>query len=215
MRISNLELEWTGHAGFFIDDKKKIYIDPYQLSPGKEKADIILITHSHYDHCSIEDLMKIVKDGTIIVCPADCQSKITKLDERIEIKNLEPEQEITIEGIRIKAVPAYNVNKKFHSKEEYWNGYIIEINEVRIYHAGDTDFIPEMTQLDKIDVALLPVGGLYTMNAEEAGKAVFMIKPKLAIPMHWGEIAGNYENALRFKELCEQEGIECLILEKR
>jgi|SRR3989344_8019982 len=217
MQIGNIELEWKGHSGFLIlTNELKIYIDPFKLSSGsgENKADIILITHSHYDHCSIEDLSRIAKDGTIVVCSADCQSKLTKLENKIKIQNLEPGEEKEIEGIRIKAVPAYNIDKQFHSKAEYWNGYVIELEGKRIYHAGDTDFIPEMNDLGKIDIALLPVGGTYTMNADEAAKAAFIIKPKLAIPMHFSSIVGTNEDALRFAELCENEGIEAEVMEK-
>jgi len=211
MEINDINLEWKGHSCFLIENRKIIYIDPYQLKSG-EKADMILITHSHYDHCSIEDLRNIVKDGTIVVCSADCQSKLTKLDNKIKIQNLEPGEEKEIEGIRIKAIPAYNTNKQFHSKQEYWNGYILDFEGTRIYHAGDTDFIPEMSNLGKIDVALLPVGGTYTMNADEAAKAAFMIKPKIAIPMHWGSVVGSREDAERFRDLCEQEGIKVEVM---
>src|SRR3989344_7871067 len=116
MQIGNIELEWKGHSGFLIlTNELKIYIDPFKLSSGsgENKADIILITHSHYDHCSIEDLSRIAKDGTIVVCSADCQSKLTKLENKIKIQNLEPGEEKEIEGIRIKAVPAYNIDSSF------------------------------------------------------------------------------------------------------
>lgn len=211
MKIGNISLEWLGHSAFLVENERKIYIDPFKLADG-EKADLILITHSHYDHCSIEDLKKIVKDGTIIVMPADCQSKMNHLKEKIRIQNLEPGQAINISGIKVKAVPAYNINKQFHSKEEYWNGYILEVEGKIIYHAGDTDLIPEMSRLGKIDVALLPVGGTYTMNADEAAKAASIIKPGLAVPMHYGNIVGSNEDGLRFKELCENEGIKSEIL---
>ncbi len=217
MRFGNIELKWTGQAGFLIEAGSRIYIDPFKLKPGigAEKADIILITHPHYDHCSIEDLQRIVKDGTIIVCPAECQSKLTRLKEKIDMRLIEPGQEQEINRIKVKAVPAYNINKEFHAKNEYWNGYILEIDGKRIYHAGDTDFIPEMNDFGDLnmDIALLPVGGTYTMNAEEAAKAVFMIKPKLAIPMHYGDTSGTREDAERFKDLCEGEGINAMVLE--
>lgn len=210
MQLSNIHLEWLGHAGFLIETSKKIYIDPYKLKQ-TGKADIILLTHSHYDHCSIDDLKKIAQNGTIVIMPADCQSKINKLDAKIKTIILEPGQETYIDKIKIKAFPAYNVNKHFHDKGEYWNGYIIEIDGKKIYHAGDTDFIPEMAGLEeqKIDVALLPVSGVYTMTAEEAAKAAFIIKPKIAIPMHYGEVAGTKEDALKFMDLCENEGLSC------
>lgn len=216
MQIKNINLEFKGHSGFVITSpEKRIYIDPYKLNFNEMKADMILITHSHYDHCSIEDLRKIVKDGTIIICSADCQSKLTRLDNKIKINNLEPGQEITIEGVKIKSVPAYNINKQFHGKAEYWNGYVIEIEGTRVYHAGDTDLIPEMANLEDIDVALLPVSGVYTMTAEEAARAAILIRPKLTIPMHYSSIIGTEEDALRFLDRCQEEGIKCEILEKK
>jgi len=216
MQLNNITLEWKGHAGFLITGNgKNIYIDPYKLKPGSgsEKADIILITHSHYDHCSIEDLSRIVRDNTVVICPADCSSKLSKLHEKLDVRVIEPGQEQEIDGVRVKAVPAYNTNKEFHPKSEYWNGYVLEVGGVKIYHAGDTDLIPEMQNLSDIDLALLPVGGTYTMNADEAARAVFLIKPKKAIPMHFGEVVGSREDAERFVQLCKEEGVEAEVLE--
>ncbi len=216
MKLGNITLEWKGHAGFLIiGNGKNIYIDPYKLKPGSgsEKADIILITHSHYDHCSIEDLSRIVKDNTIVICPADCSSKLTKLQEKLDVRVIEPGQEQEIDGVRVKAVPAYNTNKEFHPKNEYWNGYVLEVRGVKIYHAGDTDLIPEMQDLSEIDIALLPVGGTYTMNADEAARAAFMIKPRKAIPIHFGSVVGSREDAERFVQLCKEEGVEAEVLE--
>ena len=218
MMFNDVEIKWKGHSGFLISALgKKIYIDPYKLSPGsgEEKADIILITHSHYDHCSIEDLSRIVKNGSVVIMPAACSSKLTKLREKLDIKVMEPGKEIEIMGIGIKPVPSYNVNKDFHAKSEYWNGYVIIINGTRIYHAGDTDLIPEMSNLNgQIDLALLPVGGIYTMNPVEAAKACFIIKPEKAIPMHFNSVVGTREDAERFVDLCKEEGIDAEILEK-
>ncbi len=215
MKFDNLTVEWKGHAGFFISNSKNIYIDPYKLNEDNEKADIVLLTHSHYDHCSIEDLKKIVKKGTVIFCSPDCQSKLTRIDKDIEIKIMAPGQEQEASNIDIKAVHAYNIEESFHQKQEGWLGYIIKVDEKRIYHAGDTDLIPEMNEFNlKIDLALLPVGGQYTMNAEEAARAAFMLKPRLAIPMHFGDIVGTREDAERFVKLCEEQDIEARILEK-
>lgn len=218
MQIGDINLIWTGHAGFFISNAKNIYIDPYKLSPGSgdvsKKADIILLTHSHYDHCSIEDLRRIVKDNCIVICSGDCCSKFSHLDEKIDLRVIEPGQRIQLDGVKVIAVPAYNLNKSFHSKKEYWVGYIVEIEGLRIYHAGDTDLIPEMGKLGKIDIALLPVGGTYTMNAEEAAKAVMKIKPKKAVPMHYGDVVGTREDAERFVDLCQGEGIDAEVMEK-
>ena len=225
MQINNIELKWLGHASFLIKDSKTgktIYIDPYNISniPSGEKADIILITHSHYDHCSIADIEKLAKDGTIIVTPADCQSKITKLTHKIQMQVIEPGDKIKLGNIGIDIVPAYNKDKEFHPKTEGWIGYIIKIENIAIYHAGDTDIIPEMQKLTgygkkEIEfIALLPVGGKFTMNAEEAAQAAIMMKPNLAIPMHFGSVIGASADAERFVQLCEEAGINAKILEK-
>ncbi len=216
MKLNNVQLDWLGHDGFLLTDlidNRTIYIDPYELSDptNKPKADVVLITHSHYDHLSIEDLKKISTPKTIIICPPDCLSKLqNKVDFR-DTKLIAPNQSITFGNITIEAIPAYNTNKKFHPKDNDWVGYIIDINSKRIYHAGDTDSTPELLQLKKIDIALLPVSGTYVMTAEKAAKAANTFKPKLAIPMHYGSIIGVQSDAEKFKELCN---IDVEILEK-
>jgi L-ascorbate metabolism protein UlaG (beta-lactamase superfamily) len=220
MKIADIEINWLGHSGFFIKNSKKIYIDPYNILGNPEKADIIFLTHSHYDHCSFIDLKKIVQEGTIIVCPPSCQSLITKFEFPIRIELAEPEQEFSIGDIKVSVLPAYNINSQFHPKNELWVGYLIKFNDILIYHAGDTDLIPEMQKLTgykqagKEFVALLPVGGKFTMNAEEATEAAKLIKPTLAIPMHYGTIENNEENAKEFVELCEENGIKAVMLGK-
>jgi len=220
MKLSDIELKWLGHDGFFIKNSKVIYIDPYNIKEDSEKADIILITHSHYDHCSFADLKKIVKQGTKILVTADCQSKITRFDEVIEMEIVEPEQELDFDDIKVSTIFAYNIDKSFHPKEEGWVGYVIKMGDVVIYHAGDSDLIPEMQKLTgykqqgKQFVALLPVGGRFTMTAEEAIEAAKIIKPSLAIPMHWGSIIGSEEDAKEFVEGCKEAGISAVILEK-
>jgi len=214
MKIGNLDLKWLGHSSIFIKANKAIYIDPYNILR-KDSADIILLTHPHYDHCSLTDINKIVKDGTIIIGPAGCQSKIAKIDKKVEMKIINPGQNINIFGIKINAIPAYNIGKEFHSKEESWVGYLIEINGAKIYHAGDTDIIPEMKQLPEKIIALLPVGGKFTMNADEAAQAVSIIKPALAVPIHWGAgVAGEKSDADKFVSLCKEKGFKAEILEK-
>lgn len=230
MQIKRVSIDWLGHAGFLITQKsvpfeegknsKVIYIDPYQIKEGHEKADIILITHSHYDHCSVADIQKIVKEGTKVIMTADCQSKIMQFSVPIIMKIIEPGQTIDLPGIRISAIPAYNIDKHFHTKEEQWVGFIIKIDDLLIYHAGDTDLIPEMQKLtghsgsNKDFIALLPVGGRFTMTAEEAAEAATLIKPSIAIPMHWGSIIGTEDDANEFIELCRAEGIKTKKLEK-
>ncbi len=220
MKINNIEIKWLGHAGFMIKNSKTIYIDPFNISENCEKADIILITHGHYDHCSMDDIGKIIQGKTKIFVTADAQSKVTRFNLPIKINVVEPNQEFDLIGVKISTLPAYNIDKPFHSKEEGWVGYVIKINDCIIYHTGDTDKIPEMQKLTgykqpgKKFVALVPVGGRFTMSAEEAAEAVKIIKPDLAIPMHWGKIVGSEEDAKEFAELCKESGIETQILEK-
>jgi L-ascorbate metabolism protein UlaG (beta-lactamase superfamily) len=199
-------LKWYGHASIMVKTEKIIYFDPFELPAGVEKADIILITHEHYDHFSPDDIKKIQKEDTVIVSPPDVIAKV-----KGEKREILPGKEVEIHGIKIKAVPAYNINKRFHPKEKNWVGYIVEIEGVRIYHAGDTDFIPEMKNLGKIDIAFLPVGGTYTMDAKEAAQAANTISPSVAIPMHWGSIVGSQKDAESFKKECK---VNVMILPK-
>ncbi len=221
MNIGEIEIQWLGHSGFLIKNHRIIYIDPFNIKENSEKADIILITHSHYDHCSIADIKNIIKKGTKIVLTADSQSKITRLDVPVDIQIVEPNQELSFGELKISTMPAYNLDKQYHPKEEGWVGYIVKMNDVIIYHAGDTDLIPEMQKLtghnqqNKQFIALLPVGGKFTMNAEEAAEAAKLIKPALAIPMHYANIIGTNEDAEEFVKLCEENGIHAKILEKK
>ncbi len=220
MKIGEIEIKWLGHSGFLIKNHKIIYIDPYNIKENSEKADIILITHSHYDHCSIADIKNIIKEGTKIVLTADCQSKVTRFQTPVDIHIVEPNQEIAFGELKISTLPAYNLDKTFHSKGEGWVGYLIKMNGVLIYHAGDTDLIPEMQKLTgykqpgKEFIALLPIGGKFTMNAEEAAEAAKLIKPNIAVPMHYGIIRDGHDDVEEFVSLCEKEGINTTVLEK-
>lgn len=185
-------LNWLGHDGFRIDGEKTIYIDPFQL-PSEKKADLICITHEHFDHCSPEDVARIQQQSTVIVTEKDSAVKLTG-----DIRTVAPGQKVTIDGITIETVPAYNTDKDFHPKANNWLGFILEIDGVRIYHAGDTDFIPEMKELTT-DIALLPVSGTYVMTADQAVEAALAINPKIAIPMHYGAIVGGISDAEAFK----------------
>ncbi|HLD88604.1 MAG TPA: MBL fold metallo-hydrolase [Candidatus Nanoarchaeia archaeon] len=219
LKIKNTVIEWLGHASFKVKAEKSgkvIYFDPFQISTPSEaeKADIILISHPHYDHCSPDDLKKIVKKEakeTAIVTVEEC---IKKLSEEFDCNFIQvsPGKKIEVNSIKIEAVPAYNPGKKFHPKSSSWVGFVVDVDGVKIYHAGDTDAIPEIKNLRemKIDVALVPVGGTYTMTAEEASEAVNSFKPKIAVPMHFGKIVGNISDAERFKKLAK---VEVAILE--
>ena len=187
-------ITWLGHDGFLIKgDGKVIAIDPFQVKEC-EPADIILVTHEHYDHCSPEDIKKIQKASTVIVTEANSAEKLTG-----DVRVVQPGDRLTVSGIPIEAVPSYNTDKAFHPKQNAWLGFIVTVEGVRIYHAGDTDVIPEMDSFD-VDIALLPVSGTYVMTAEEAVRAAKMIKPKLVIPMHYDAIVGSEDDARR---LCD------------
>lgn len=200
------KIHWLGHDAFRIDADKVIYIDPYQLEAGEPKADIILITHDHFDHYSPDDVKKLLKPGTTVVSIA----AVTKKVRGAAVETVKPGDKVTVQGIAIEAVPAYNVDKQFHPKSAGHVGFIITVDGVRIYHAGDTDFIPEMKDF-RVDIALLPVSGTYVMTAEEAVQAAGAIKPKLAIPMHYGAIVGGLSDAQRFAQACP---VETVILER-
>ncbi len=218
MRCGEIEISWLGHSGFLLENSKKIYIDPFKISSNLPKADIILLTHGHYDHCSVEDIGKLVKNGTKIFVTPDGQSKITRFDAQILMEVVSPGQEFDFGDIKISTVPAYNVDKPFHPKEEDFVGYLIKTNKLIIYHAGDTDKIPEMQKLTGFNqefIALLPIGGRFTMDSSEAFEAAKLIKPTIAIPMHWGSFVGTREDALDFKELCNSCGIMVEILDKK
>jgi len=202
MNYKNIKIEWLGHSGFLIDYGKKVYIDPYQIDVA-EKADFILISHEHYDHCSIEDIKKIVKPETLIITVPDCQSKLSQVAEKVKsIVLVKPGDKFNLLGAQVEVVPAYNINKKFHPKENEWVGFVVFVNGVKIYHTGDSDVIPEMEKLINLDIALLPVSGTYVMNAKEAAELTNKIKPKIAIPMHYGSGIGTQQDAEEFKKLC-------------
>lgn len=190
-------IHWLGHATVKISGEKVIYFDPWKLGKNADKADIILITHDHYDHCVPDDVEKIRTENTVIVTTADCAAKLSG-----QIKTVEAGDRVAVEGVEIETVPAYNVDKDFHPKAKGGVGYVVTVGGSRIYHSGDTDFIPEMEKI-QADVILLPVGGTYTMSAEEAAKAANLMRPKVAVPMHYGTIVGSERDAERFKELCD------------
>lgn len=199
--FNNVKVKWLGHDGYRFEFAGKIlYIDPFGISE-HDKADIILITHGHYDHCSVVDIAKLIKPDTLIAITPDVTSKLSGKVHGGDVKLVKPGDSFVHKDIKVKAVPAYNINKQFHPKQEEWVGYVFTIDNITFYHAGDTDFIPEMADIET-DVAFLPVSGTYVMNAEEAAQAAKKIMPKIAIPMHYGKIVGTKSDAEKFKELC-------------
>lgn len=203
-------IKWLGHASILIEkDGKNIYVDPWKLKSDKVKADLVLITHSHYDHCSAQDIDKIATEKTIVIVTADSLEKVNKGNK----KTISPQVQIDLGWVKISGVPAYNVNKPYHPKSNNWVGYVIKFPDTSIYIAGDTDLIPEMKNI-KADIVILPVGGTYTMNAEEAAKAVNLINPKIAIPIHFGDIVGSRADAERFASLVKSARVKILTPEK-
>ena len=200
------KIHWLGHDGFRIDAGKVIYFDPYQIST-TVPADIIFVTHDHFDHCSVEDIQKIQKSDTVIVTDSASAKNLKGV-----IRVVTPGDRLNINSIEVEVVVSYNVNKDFHPKLSGMLGFIITVEGVRIYHAGDTDFIPEMKTI-KADIALLPVSGTYVMTAEEAVEAALTINPAVAVPMHFGSIVGSESDAKRFAEKLSGK-VEVTILSK-
>jgi L-ascorbate metabolism protein UlaG (beta-lactamase superfamily) len=204
MKIKGIEFELFTHNAFRISNDTTIYIDPFKLDE-PDQADIVLISHEHFDHCSREDIEQVITDDTVLICNANSLSKVNKLPVA-ELISAAPGDTFDINDVHIHAVPAYNTNKfrsenqPFHPRDDHHCGYIITMEDITIYYAGDTDPIDEMHDIT-CDIALLPVSGEYVMTAEEAAKAVDLVNPTIAIPMHYGEVAGDRDDAERFKEL--------------
>lgn len=208
-------LTWLGHASFRLNrGGTVIYFDPWQIEGEPHDADLVLISHPHFDHLSPADVGRVAKPGVEIVTVAGAVAKLEQAHVPGKIHPVKRGDLLTLKNVRIEVVPAYNTNKVFHLKENGWVGFIVEVGGVRIYHAGDADFIPEMNQINA-DVALLPVSGTYVMTAEEAAQAAkAMTTVKVVIPMHYGSIVGTAADAKRFEKLCGEKVVEILKKEK-
>lgn len=204
IEVKGVKVYWLGHAGFrIVGEGKTIYIDPFKIKGGPA-ADMILITHNHFDHLSIDDIRKVSSPRTLIIGPKECEEKFRSLG--LEHKIVKPGTSIDVSGVKVEAVPSYNISKSFHPKLDGKVGYVVTLGGVKIYHAGDTDRIPEMATI-KPDVSLLPVGGTYTMDDKEAAKAAKDIGVGIFIPMHYGSIVGSKDNAESFRNLVGEKAI--------
>ena len=203
-------IHWLGHDTFRLDGSSTIYIDPWKLPAGARPADLILVTHDHFDHFSAADIASIGSAGTTLIGPA----AVTDQTSGLTTVTLAPGEAATVGGVTVTAVPAYNLDKfrgpgePYHPREAGYLGYVVEMDGLRVYHAGDTDAIPEMSDV-RCNVALLPVGGTYTMTADEAAAACDALGAATAVPMHFADLVGTQADAERFRELC---GIPVTIL---
>lgn len=201
------DITWFGHASFLFHDaqsgNKIYYVDPFELRGGSfERGDLIFITHAHPDHFSLQDLQKVLKEESVVIATKDVLA-LSGLSSS-QTHPVVPNENYTLKGFSFQTIPAYNTKGErlsFHPKENNWVGYIFHLNEKKIYHAGDTDFIPEMQKLKALalDVALLPIGGTYTMDAEEASNAANAISAKFTVPMHYKKLLG--EDSKKAEEL--------------
>ena len=191
------DIHWLGHDSFRWEASKTIYFDPWKIARGSKKADIILISHEHFDHCSKVDIGMIATKDTVVVTSAAAARELKPSEPFCkEVKVLVPGETFETGGVEIKATESYNVGKSFHPKADKKLGFIVTMDGKSVYHAGDTDAIPEMSGY-RCDVALLPVSGTYVMTADEAAIAALAIKPKIVIPMHYGDIVGGAADANR------------------
>ena len=210
--LKNIEVLY--HSSIKISKNKVIYIDPFKIDKNYNDADIVFITHDHFDHYSEEDIDKVINENTTIIIPEKLLTKLLKKGiNKNAIITVEPNEKYVVQGIKFETIPAYNTNKTFHPKENGWVGYIIIINGIRYYIAGDTDITEENKQV-KCDVAFVPVGGTYTMDFKEAASLINEIKPKIAIPIHYGSIVGTEQDAIDFIRLLHPE-IKGIILMKK
>ena len=210
--LDNIQV--LNHSCIKFNMGKVIYFDPFKIDKEYKDADFIFITHDHYDHYSEDDIDKIIKDDTTIVAPEELLTKLLRHGYKKDyIITVEPNKQYMICGLKIETIPAYNINKQFHPRANEWVGYVVKIKNRTYYIAGDTDVIPESKQV-KCDVAFVPVGGTYTMDFKEAAGLINEIKPKYAIPTHYGSVVGTEQDAIDFVRLLHPS-IKGIILMKQ
>jgi L-ascorbate metabolism protein UlaG (beta-lactamase superfamily) len=213
MKLLNLDIQRIAHDTFRIAGSKVIYVDPFKVTK-KDEADIVLISHGHFDHLSLEDLNKVTFPGTTIVASPQCKDGLKDVKVKA-VHYLDPGGKHTFGSVEIYGCEAYNIDKgpepgkKFHPPGEKGLGFLIKMDGTTVYHTGDSDFIPEMKSI-KCDIALLPVSGTYVMTADEAAQAAAAINPKIAVPMHYGAIVGSEGDAQKFKSLVKNCQVEII-----
>lgn len=206
MNIDNIFVNTQSSIKIVLD--KVLYFDPFKIENEDHDADIIFITHSHYDHMAIDSINKVKKDSTIIVAPKSIEKEISIVGD-VKFIYLEPNEELELDGLKIKTVPSYNNLKPFHPKRNNWLGYIVTYNDISYYVAGDTDKTKDNESV-KCDVALIPIGGHYTMDVKEATELVKIINPKVVIPTHYGSIIGSLEDGKKLKDNLVDTNIEVI-----
>ena len=210
--LENVEVLY--HSSIKIKDNKIIYIDPFKIDKNYNDADIVFITHDHFDHYSEEDIDKVINENTTIIIPEELLTKILRKGiNKNAVITVESNKEYMVQGIKFETIPAYNTNKTFHPKENDWVGYIITLDGIRYYIAGDTDITEENRKV-KCDVAFVPVGGTYTMGFKEAAQLINEIQPKIAVPIHYGSVIGTKQDAKDFIKLLHPS-IKGIILMKQ
>ena len=208
------DIEVLYHSSIRISKNKIIYIDPFKIDENYNDADIVFITHDHFDHYSEEDIDKVINENTTIIIPEEMLTKILRKGiNKNAVITVESNKEYMVQGIKFETIPAYNTNKTFHPKENDWVGYIITLDGIRYYIAGDTDITEENRKV-KCDVAFVPVGGTYTMDFKEAAQLINEIQPKIAVPIHYGSVVGTKQDATDFIKLLHPS-IKGIILMKQ
>ncbi len=208
-----MEITINTHSSIKIKTDKIIYIDPFKIEDNINDADYILITHSHYDHYDIDSINKIKKDNTKLIVPNSMIQNVFGKYDMNNVIGVDPSETYQIDDLSFDTIRAYNVDKQFHPKSNNWVGYLLNIEDKKIYIAGDTD-INEDNKNIECDIALLPIGGTYTMNNIEASEFANKLKPTTVIPIHYGSIAGSYEDDILFKEKIDDDIEVKLLMEK-